>query len=226
MLLMDDDAASLDGEAIERALTCSRPILGSAADSVRAVRSRTAPGGTRGCSRHAAPWRATCRRSSALRTSSAATTFVAIGGYRESFEFYGEEKDFCLRLIDAGYRTVYLPDALVIHEPDQAGRSRQRYLRYVTRNDCLTALYNEPLSRLVWLLAGAPGAVLPHAPRLEGRRPVGLGLDPARAVAQARDPCSGTASRCHARPCATWKRLRREPEAYKRRRLNRLNPEP
>ena len=78
--------------------------------------------------------------------------FLSLGGYRESFEFYGEEKDFCLRLIEAGYRTVYLPDALVIHEPDQAGRSRQRYLRYVTRNDCLTALYNEPLSRLVWLL--------------------------------------------------------------------------
>ena len=77
--------------------------------------------------------------------------FVAIGGYRESFEFYGEEKDFCLRLIDAGYRTVYLPDALVIHEPDPAGRSQQRYLRYVTRNDCLGALYNEPLNRLVWL---------------------------------------------------------------------------
>ena len=77
---------------------------------------------------------------------------LAVGGYRESFEFYGEEKDFCLRLIEAGYRTVYLPDALVVHEPDQAGRSQQRYLRYVTRNDCLTALYNEPLRRLAWLL--------------------------------------------------------------------------
>jgi GT2 family glycosyltransferase len=79
-------------------------------------------------------------------------TFLALAGYRESFEFYGEEKDFCLRLIEAGFRVVYLPDALVVHEPDRAGRSQQRYLRYVTRNDCLTALYNEPLSRLVWLL--------------------------------------------------------------------------
>jgi GT2 family glycosyltransferase len=78
--------------------------------------------------------------------------FLSVGGYRESFVFYGEEKDLCLRLIDAGHRTVYLPDALVIHEPDQSGRSKQRYLRYVTRNDCLTALYNEPWGRLAWLL--------------------------------------------------------------------------
>ena len=78
--------------------------------------------------------------------------FTTIGGYRESFVYYGEEKELCLRLIEAGYRTLYLPDALVIHEPDPSGRSRQRYLRYVTRNDCLAALYNEPLTRLVWLL--------------------------------------------------------------------------
>ena len=95
-------------------------------------------------------------------------TFVAIGGYRESFEFYGEEKDYCRRLIDAGFRTVYLPDALVMHEPDQAGRSKQRYLRYVTRNDCLNALYNDPLSRLVVDPSGATGDLLPHAPRVEG----------------------------------------------------------
>jgi GT2 family glycosyltransferase len=80
--------------------------------------------------------------------------FAGLGGYREAFEFYGEEKEFCMRLIDAGYRTVYLPDALVIHAPDPAGRSQQRYLRYVTRNDCLTALYNEPLRRVVWLVPG------------------------------------------------------------------------
>jgi hypothetical protein len=29
--------------------------------------------------------------------------------------------------------------------PDVAGRSAARYLRYVIRNDCLSALYNEPL---------------------------------------------------------------------------------
>jgi GT2 family glycosyltransferase len=78
--------------------------------------------------------------------------FLRLAGYREDFIFYGEEKDFCLRLIDAGYRTVYLPDARVSHLPDAAGRSMTRYLRFVARNDCLTALYNDPFPRVVWML--------------------------------------------------------------------------
>jgi hypothetical protein len=78
--------------------------------------------------------------------------FLALGGFRERFEFYGEEKDFCLRLLEAGYRTVYLPDARIVHAPDPAGRCPRRYLRQVTRNDCLYTLYNEPLHRLCWRL--------------------------------------------------------------------------
>lgn len=78
--------------------------------------------------------------------------FLALGGYREDFIYYGEEKDYCLRLIDAGSRTVYLPDALVSHVPDGAGRSRTRYLRFVSRNDCLNALYNDPFPRVLWTL--------------------------------------------------------------------------
>jgi hypothetical protein len=50
-----------------------------------------------------------------------------------------------MRLLEAGHRVVYLPDARVAHVPDRAGRSDSRYLRYVIRNDCLCALYNEPL---------------------------------------------------------------------------------
>ena len=80
------------------------------------------------------------------------SAFLELSGYRETFEFYGEEKEFCLRLIDAGYQTVYLPDALVAHVADPATRDRRRYLRCVVRNDCLNTLYNDPLTRLVWML--------------------------------------------------------------------------
>lgn len=78
--------------------------------------------------------------------------FLELGGYRESFIYYGEEKEFCLRLLHAGYKTVYLPDALIAHIPAPGSRSRTRYLRFVVRNDCLNALYNDPLSRVVWML--------------------------------------------------------------------------
>jgi GT2 family glycosyltransferase len=71
-------------------------------------------------------------------------TFLEHGGYRESLVFYGEEKDLCVRLLDAGLRIVYLPDGLVGHVPDPGGRSATRYVRYVIRNDCLYSLYNEP----------------------------------------------------------------------------------
>jgi GT2 family glycosyltransferase len=71
-------------------------------------------------------------------------TFLRLGGYRESFVFYGEEKDYCVRLLDAGLRVVYLPGALVGHIPDRSGRSATRYVRFAIRNDCLHSLYNEP----------------------------------------------------------------------------------
>jgi GT2 family glycosyltransferase len=70
--------------------------------------------------------------------------FLRLGGYRERFVFYGEEKDFCLRMLSAGLRVVYLPHALVGHLPDPAGRSTTRYLRFVTRNEFLYSFYNEP----------------------------------------------------------------------------------
>jgi len=73
------------------------------------------------------------------------SAFLQVGGYRESFYFYGEEKDLCLRLLHAGYHVVYLPSVRVIHAPDPAGRNRSRYVRYAVRNDCLFALYNEPV---------------------------------------------------------------------------------
>jgi len=79
-------------------------------------------------------------------------TFLTLGGYREAFEFYGEEKEFCLRLLDAGYQTVYLPDARIAHVIDRGSRDSRRYLRFVARNDCLNSVLNDPFARLLWVL--------------------------------------------------------------------------
>jgi GT2 family glycosyltransferase len=78
--------------------------------------------------------------------------FLSLGGYREDFNYIGEEKELCLRLVDAGYCTVYLPAARVSHVPDPSGRDQARSLRLTVRNDCLAALYNEPLPRVFWTL--------------------------------------------------------------------------
>jgi GT2 family glycosyltransferase len=151
VLLLDDDAALLDQTAVERGLA----VL-NADPKVAAIAYPQA-------NRQGAPWPPAMQP--ARSASPAVITafigfahlvrrdvFLTLGGYRERFVFYGEEKDLCIRLLDAGHRTVFLPQAFVAHEPDTGERSSSRYLRYVTRNDCLNALYNEPFQRVVWLL--------------------------------------------------------------------------
>ena len=144
VLMLDDDAYIIDAGAVRRAAD----VLRRHPDVAAVACAQAEADGS--------PWPAAMQPSPAtygcyitsyigcaalLRRS----VFVELGGYHESFFFYGEEKDYCLRVINAGHHVVYLPDALVAHVPDPSGRSNSRYLRYVIRNDCLSALYNEPL---------------------------------------------------------------------------------
>jgi GT2 family glycosyltransferase len=151
VLLLDDDAALLDGVSIERGLE-----LLSSDENVAAVAFAQA-------NLDGSSWPESMQpaRGQSVRYVTAfigfahllrRDVFLQLGGYRERFVFYGEEKDYCLRLLDRGLSVVYLPDARVVHAQDASGRTPQRYLRYVTRNDCLNAIYNEPLGRMVWLL--------------------------------------------------------------------------
>jgi GT2 family glycosyltransferase len=144
VLLMDDDAYVIDAEAIRRGVE-----VFNRHDEVGAVAFAQAEAD--GAAWPAAMQPATAKRACyvpayigfahLLRRS----VFLRLGGYLEPLHFYGEEKDYCIRLLDAGYAVVYVPDARVAHVPDRSGRSASRYLRYVIRNDCLSALYHEPL---------------------------------------------------------------------------------
>ena len=144
VLLLDDDAYVIDAEAVRRAVDVfvRNPDVGAVACA-----QAEADG---------SPWPAAMQPSPVAYVCYVAayigfahllrrTVFLALGGYQETFHFYGEEKDYCLRMLNARYDVVYLPDARVAHVPDPSGRSDSRYLRYVVRNDCLSALYNEPL---------------------------------------------------------------------------------
>jgi GT2 family glycosyltransferase len=151
VLLMDDDARLLGAAAVESALAVLH-----ADPKVGAVGFAQAESDGR-------PWPATMQPSTAQLPTIVAsfigfahlvrrTVFLELSGYREAFQYFGEEKDFCLRLIEAGYQTVYLPDALVAHVIHAASRNHRRYLRLVARNDCLNTLYNDPLGRVLWIL--------------------------------------------------------------------------
>jgi GT2 family glycosyltransferase len=144
VLILDDDAFVLDGRGIcaSLALLDGDPTLAAVAFAQAEL--------------NGAPWPATMQPAPVsyrcyvpafigfghlMRRS----TFLRLGGYDESFVIQGEERDWCLRALDAGFRVVYLPDVRVGHAADPGGRSPVRYLRYVVRNDCLSALRHEPL---------------------------------------------------------------------------------
>lgn len=153
VLLLDDDAMLVDGEALALAL---RVIAGDRAVAAIAFAQAEQDG---------RPWPARMQPATATVPAKVRSfigfahlvrrdVFRALGGYRELFGYYGEEKELSLRLLDAGYSVVYLPDARVAHIPDAAGRDPRRYLRAVTKNDCLGTLLNEPFWRAAWLLPG------------------------------------------------------------------------
>jgi GT2 family glycosyltransferase len=140
--------------------------------------------------------------------------FLDLGGFREQYIFYGEEKDYCLRALEAGYRILFLPDARVAHVIDPAGRHPSRYLRHVIRNDCLYALYNEPFPMM---LATVPLRLQRYfTMRRAGAAPDKGGLgwilrDLAATLPETRrlrNPVRWTTIR-------KWRRLTRRPPAYR-----------
>lgn len=70
--------------------------------------------------------------------------FLSLGGYRESLVHQGEESDFCLRMLEAGY-VVRLGSADLIHHMESPLRDRRRMIFYGRRNDVLFAWHNVPL---------------------------------------------------------------------------------
>jgi GT2 family glycosyltransferase len=151
VLLLDDDARLIGASAVEEAIAVLRSDAG-----VGAVGFAQAAADGR-------PWPAAMQPSPAQVPALVPCfigfahiirrgRFLELGGYRELFGYYGEEKEFCLRLLDAGCHTVYLPHALVAHVVDPNSRDTRRYLRFVARNDCLNSLLNDPLTRLLWML--------------------------------------------------------------------------
>ena len=144
VLLMDDDAYVLDAAAIRRGVDVFRlhGDIGAVAFAQAEADGAAWPAAMQPAIATGACYvPAYIGFAHLLRRS----VFLRLGGYLEPLHFYGEEKDYCLRLLNAGYSVVYVPEARIAHVPDRSGRSASRYLRYVIRNDCLSALYNEPL---------------------------------------------------------------------------------
>ncbi|HEY5220190.1 MAG TPA: glycosyltransferase [Gemmatimonadaceae bacterium] len=72
--------------------------------------------------------------------------FVALGGFREQLMINGEEREMCLRALDAGLGVVYLPQARVAHLADPAGRDVRHYLHLTVRNGVVSSIYDDPFA--------------------------------------------------------------------------------
>lgn len=81
--------------------------------------------------------------------------FDAVGGFDERFE-YGEDTDFTWRVVDAGYRIRYVPDAVVRHDFGTWPRQLRRAYRY---GKAQVRLYAKHRSRLRQILRDQPGAL-------------------------------------------------------------------
>jgi len=80
--------------------------------------------------------------------------FLRLGGYREFLVHQGEEMDFCIRMLTAGY-VVRLGRADVIHHLESPRRDYGRMDFYGRRNDILFVWHNVPWPYFPFHLAGA-----------------------------------------------------------------------
>ncbi len=71
--------------------------------------------------------------------------FLKIRGYKEMFEWGGEEGDYCKRMLNLGYRVVYLPNSVVVHSHSPVGRHKVKRLAFLARNSIFSGILNEPL---------------------------------------------------------------------------------
>lgn len=78
--------------------------------------------------------------------------FLKLGGYREFIGHQGEEMDFCIRLLEAGY-LVKLGRTKPIHHFESPRRDFRKMDVYGRRNDLLFEWYYTPLAYLPWRIA-------------------------------------------------------------------------
>jgi GT2 family glycosyltransferase len=81
--------------------------------------------------------------------------FLALGGYRASLEHWGEERDFCLRLLQAGFITRLGRAGPIAHRRSLRREQTGRMTVLARRNDVLHAWANVPMPYLPVHLAGA-----------------------------------------------------------------------
>lgn len=150
VITMDDDAAFVSPHTIEQTLEdFDDPRVGAVAIPYIDIGKDPAP-------RQRAPESSGVYVSNNFRGTAGALrrdVFLKLGGFREFFLHQGEEDEFCLRLLQAGYVTR-LGRAEPLHHFESPRRNRSRIIYHQSRNNILFAWYNVPSRHLALHLAG------------------------------------------------------------------------
>jgi GT2 family glycosyltransferase len=144
VLNLDDDAQLVSGDAVQAA---RRTITADPSIAAVAFAQAQADGSPWPTGAQPAPVDYPCHVASFIGFAHLVRreTFAALGGFRAQLGINGEEREFCLRALDAGFHVVYLPEARVAHLADPAGRDVRRYLHLTVRNGVLASIYDDPL---------------------------------------------------------------------------------
>gem|GEM_PF-632105 len=103
-----------------------------------------------------------------------ADLFQQLGGFDKAFDPFGpEDLDFSLRLQRAGYRALYVPQAVGLHEVShtfESGGFSEKYARHKARHwFVFLRRHASPLQQAAFFLAGAP-YLLARVMLREGRK--------------------------------------------------------
>ncbi|MBI3736323.1 glycosyltransferase [Candidatus Sumerlaeota bacterium] len=70
--------------------------------------------------------------------------FLELGKFCEFFEFYAEETDFVLRILDSPWTCRFAPASPVYHDETKVGRNREKIVRHAIANSLLMYCLREP----------------------------------------------------------------------------------
>jgi GT2 family glycosyltransferase len=93
------------------------------------------------------------------------STFLKLGGYWKSLVYWGEERDYALRLYAAGYKIVSCSQPVIHHRVASIGRSSARHCYFRMRNTLLVWYYNAPRVIVPWIMLRAMTGILVPALR-------------------------------------------------------------
>jgi GT2 family glycosyltransferase len=80
--------------------------------------------------------------------------FDQVGGYFAPLRYYYEEFEISMRVIDAGWRIVFVPDLQITHFRDPRGRDGRGIMRLIFRNATMTIFARFPIWTVPAAVAG------------------------------------------------------------------------